>query len=165
MPGMRDHLGRSSGMMRIFRHIFAALSLLIFLLILAFWAACVIKPRVIWWNHAGPYPHYHIITMQDARLVVARYRETSPSPVAQRIQLDTDLLALQSELIEMRSKKLDILVNMKNPDDVKISQARGALYQANVDLVRARFSLVGAHTHLDLPPNPGLGWEWPRFVR
>jgi len=143
---------------RILGRIGSALSLLLLVCILLFWAAASMKPRLIWWNHTGPFSHYHVATIRDARLMVALYRETSPSPAAQRIQLSTDLLALQRQIIEMQTKKLDTLANMKNPDPVQLSEARGTLEQANVDLVRARSSLVGAHTYLDLPPNPRLGW-------
>src|SRR5262245_34413562 len=36
--------------------------------------------RVFWWNSSGDLAHYHVATVQKAKLLLARYRETSVSP-------------------------------------------------------------------------------------
>ena len=111
-------------MLRILRRTLAAASLLLFLAIVLFWIAAAMKPRVIWWNHGGTFAHYHVATIREGRLVAAHYRETSASPTVQRMQLETESVALKHEQMELLTDWLDLMVNRKNPDPVQVSQAR-----------------------------------------
>src|SRR5215208_5168417 len=99
--------------LRILGRILSAVSLLLFSCVLLFWAASSLKPRLIWWNHTGPFPHYHVVTIRDAHLILAHYRETSASPADDRMRLSMDLIELDREAIELTKDKIKILENWK----------------------------------------------------
>jgi len=142
---------------RILGQMASVLSLLFFLCVVLSWAACSKRSRPIWWNHAEPFPDYHIATIRNGKLILARYTETSPSPALQRLQLSADLLKLQHELVAVTERRLEFLVESKHAQDLQLSQARAVIEQARLDLANSQRDLASQHACEDLPPKAGLG--------
>jgi hypothetical protein len=142
----------------ILARICCAVSLLLFIWLVLFWVGSSHKPHLIWWNHAGTFPHYHVITIRDARLILAHYRETSSSPADDRMRLSMDVIELDREALELTKAKLNSMVNQQNADPVKLAEVRAQLENRTIDLLRAQFLLAEQRADHDLPPKPGPGW-------
>ena len=139
-----------TGLLRILRYTASALCLFLFLAILLFWLTTGPTPRVIWWNHSGPLPHYHLATIRNYRLELGQYRGTSLSYWSYwSIELLTQQLELTRQELKEQSKILDDLVTRINLSSasysaqIEISQARAGLEQLNVDMVRLRYRIAG----------------------
>jgi hypothetical protein len=144
--------------LRILRHTLSLLSLLLFILLLIFWRTSP-TPRVIWWNHSDPLPHYHLATVRNFRLELGLYRETSLGSLS--IQSLTQQLELTRQEISKQTKLLDHLSTTFNSrtathsQQIAISQARGTYEALHVDMVRLRYRIAEQAPYA-LPPQPGL---------
>src|SRR5947208_1366155 len=126
--------GRSCDLTRllhILRYTASALCLFFFLAIFLFWLTTGPTPRVIWWNHSGPLPRYHLTTIRNSRLELGLYRGTSPGYWSDwSIESLTPRLEIIRQELTEQSKILDDLVTGIN--------ASSASYSSQIEISQAR---------------------------
>jgi hypothetical protein len=141
--------------MRLFRILRLTASLLSLLLSIALIILCINTrrvPRVIWWNHANPFPSYSCATLHNAKLVLAHYRETRISPMSERLEsLNAASREVQQRVALEREKRTRVRTQHEAMEcNVVIEVALRMLQSCNA---QQRY----IHTFYDLPSNPGLG--------